>query len=823
MSQTKWKIEEILNENVSSFEIAQKLKKELREYSSNLKANFEQTGGKDFLSAHTKYIDEILMIIYHVTLREAFGVYMPMKHSIPIGLVALGSYGREQLCLFSDIDVMIVYDDIEAYNTKALIEKMLYILWDTGLKIGHRVHKVDELLEAAQEDITIKTAILESRYIEGSKILWTKTQNAINAIRHDESTRFIEAKVEERRSKREKFPFSMTPNIKEGVGGFRDANLVFWIAKIIYNVENIKQIPADVIDENEYKEFRIALEFLFRLRVALHIAANKKEDVLGLEIIPETASLLGYKSTPAEHMKFAKKTLQSMGIIDLYCTLWVYDMSKISLIKQSKELLYLPEEKHLTSLASILQYLIAKSDDDFYADISIVSKLVRIKKPSTLSKSVFESLKKIFYKPHAYGVIETIYRARLLSFFFPPFKKVTDLPQFDGYHQYPVDLHSIKSIWHLENIKDDFIRSLFDALDSDHKALLKLATLLHDAGKGRSKDHSETGTLLFRSFALKLGFEDALIKLGEKLILHHILMSKVAQREDLHNERIILDFASKLKDKRSIDMLYVLTYADISGVGEERFTPFVNQLLNTLYYNALEALENRDLLDEASKRNRKIRALKKNRSFLALDATLQKKIVQIPANLPFLRYSSDAIVELATKSFGTKEYRYWISNKDYLSIEIVRERPINLSYLLANLSYLDVGNMEISKLFDALKYFKIDYISKIDAEDIERVEQIIKDSFDASLKTQIKKPEIHAKEVAINFEYSQSYLSLHINTKNQTGLIAYVANIIDEYGMDISSAKIQTDKNRVRDLFLIEKNGNFRHNMKLILKKLTEN
>ncbi|MEJ2527559.1 MAG: hypothetical protein P8Y49_05700 [Sulfurovaceae bacterium] len=336
------------------------------------------------------------MIIYHVTLREAFGVYMPMKHSIPIGLVALGSYGREQLCLFSDIDVMIVYDDIEAYNTKALIEKMLYILWDTGLKIGHRVHKVDELLEAAQEDITIKTAILESRYIEGSKILWTKTQNAINAIRHDESTRFIEAKVEERRAKREKFPFSMTPNIKEGVGGFRDANLVFWIAKIIYNVENIKQIPADVIDENEYKEFRIALEFLFRLRVALHIAANKKEDVLGLEIIPETASLLGYKSTPAEHMKFAKKTLQSMGIIDLYCTLWVYDMSGISLIKQTKELLYLPQEKHLTSITSILQYLIAKSDDDFYADISIVSKLVRIKKPSTLSKKIS---KMILYDP----------------------------------------------------------------------------------------------------------------------------------------------------------------------------------------------------------------------------------------------------------------------------------------------------------------------------------------------------------------------------------------------------------------------------------------
>ena len=155
-----------------------------------------------------------------------------MTNSIPIALVALGSYGREQLCVHSDIDLMIVYKEIPGYNTKEMIEKILYILWDTGLKLGHRVHTVEELVDVSKTDITIKTALIESRFIEGSHFIWVATQNAIAQIRNDDIAGFINLKIEEQNNKHRRFPLTMEPNLKEGVGGFRDANLVFWVGKV---------------------------------------------------------------------------------------------------------------------------------------------------------------------------------------------------------------------------------------------------------------------------------------------------------------------------------------------------------------------------------------------------------------------------------------------------------------------------------------------------------------------------------------------------------------------------------------------------------------
>jgi len=818
----KEEIEELLYNNATSFEIAKVIKKHLNNYFGTLENRFRKSGGKDFLVQHTRHIDGILQIIYHVSLREAFGQYLPMKHSIPIALVALGSYGREQLCVHSDIDLMIVYEEIEGYNTKVLIEKMLYILWDTGLKLGHRVHTTKELFDVSKTDITIKTALLESRFIEGSKSIWTETQNVLNAIRHDNPEEFIRLKLEEQKAKHKSFPLTMEPNIKDGVGGFRDANMVYWIGKVLYNTDNIRQLPSNIVSDSEYRTFRIALEFLFRVRSALHLISRKKEDRLRLELIPAVSLLLGYKNNPDENVKFAKKVTQSLRIIDLYCTLWVYEMSK-NIIDIDDKVLLLTYEETNASLSTLLKYLIANADKAYAAHPSLIGALVRSKLPSALSKTILENIKKIFYCAHAHGIIETLSQARLLGVLLPPFKKVIDLPQFDGYHHYTVDIHSIKTLYYLENIEDNNIKLLFKGLSNDEKALLKLVVLLHDTGKGRQKDHSTIGALIFRSFAQKLNFNEEMIKLGEMLITHHTLMSRVAQREDLHNERVILDFVSHLKNQKSIDMLYILTYADISGVGINIYNSFISKLLKTLYENAIEKLEHKELIDETSKRIKKIQALKKNIDFLKLNKSEQKKILSIPANLPFLRYSSEAIVALSKKAFGTKGYRYWIHNDEYFSLEIVRETPINLGYLLGRLSYLEIGDMEISKLFDNLKYFKIDYTTKITDDDMDIVDEIIKLSFDPSLQANIKKPTILRSEIDINCEHSQHYASMYLHTKNQSGLLAYIIDIFDSLNIDIASAKIHTIKNRTRDLFLIEKNGNFCHNIELIIQKLTEN
>ena len=817
MDKVKAQIEELLYENAADFEIAKVLKKDIKLYFDTLEETFATTGGKDFLVKHTKKIDTVLKIIYKVALRSMFGDYAPMKNSVPLGLVALGSYGREQLCVHSDIDLMIVYKEIPGYNLKEMIEKMLYILWDTGLKLGHRVHTVEELFEVSKTDITIKTALIESRFIEGSHFIWVDTQNAIDQIRHDNIKEFIQLKLEELEKKHSRFPLTMEPNLKEGVGGFRDANLVFWIGKVLYNVDNIKNLPSNIIDEKEYRTFRIALEFLFRVRSALHLATSKKEDKLRLDLIPNIAKLLGYEENKQGHMKFAKKVTESLKIIRLYSTIWLDKLTKEYITADAKKNFIYADTKDFNTLLKELSH---NAQKPFYAHSTFLQQLINAKKPDRLDETLYKTIATFFYQPYSYYILSSISFAGLLKYVIPPIRKVVDLPQFDGYHQYAVDIHSMKSVYHLEHIEDSFIQELFDALNNDEKAMLKLVTFLHDAGKGRKRDHHLVGASLFKIFANKLNINPELIKMGETLILYHTLMSNVAQREDLYSEKVILAFASHFKTKKLLDMICILTYADMSGVGKDIYNSFNARLIKTLYMRSVEVLNHTVMLDEAAKRIKKEQTLKKHPDFLALNRVEQKKILKIPSNLLFLRYKPKRIVAIAKKGFQTKSYEFLISNENYLTIELIRAKSFNLGYFLGKLTNLDVVNMDICKLFDDLKYFKIDFSVKVDREDILLIEEILHNSFDDSKKSTLHLPVIQKKELEIDCEHSQSYAMMRLHTTNQKGLLAYIIHMFDEMGIDIVSAKIHTIKKRVRDIFLIEKNGNFCHNTDKIIDKL---
>ena len=816
----KAQIEELLYANAADFEIAKVLKKDIKLYFDTLEETFATTGGKDFLVQHTKKIDTVLKIIYKVALRSMFRDYAPMKNSVPLGLVALGSYGREQLCVHSDIDLMIVYKEVPGYNLKEMIEKILYILWDTGLKLGHRVHTVEELYEVSKTDITIKTALIESRFIEGSHFIWIDTQNAISQIRHDDPKTFIQLKLEEQADKHKRFPLIMEPNLKEGVGGFRDANIVYWIGKILYNTDNIKTLPVNIIEEKEYKAFRVSLEFLFRVRSALHLASGKKEDKLRLDLIPTVSKLLGYKQVPSGHMKFARKVTSSLKIIRLYSTIWLEVLTRGYRKEQAVKCCIFPskEEKDFPTL---LKTLCNYSPEPLFAHPTFLKALITAKKPERPDDELYKIISSIFYQPYSYRILTTLSHTRLLRYTISPIRNVVDLPQFDGYHQYAVDIHSIRCMYHLEHIEDDFIEKLFEALNNDEKAMLKLVTFLHDAGKGRKRDHHFVGASLFKVFANKLHMDPQLIKMGETLILYHTLMSNVAQREDLYSEKVILAFASHFKTKKLLDMIYILTYADMHGVGKDTYNSFNARLIKTLYLRSTEALSHTIMLDNAAKRIKKEQTLKKHPDFLALSKIEQKKILQIPSNLLFLRYTPERIVAIAKKGFQTKAYEFLISNEKYLTIELIRAKSFNLGYFLGKLTNLDVVNMDICKLFDDLKYFKIDFSVKVDREDILLIEEILHHSFDDSKKSTLHLPVIQKEELEIDCEHSQSYAMMRLHTTNQKGLLAYIINMFDEMGIDIVSAKIHTIKNSVRDIFLIEKNGNFCHNTDKIIDKLT--
>ncbi|HHH19917.1 MAG TPA: HD domain-containing protein [Campylobacterales bacterium] len=817
MQEIKMEIESLLHENAPDFKIAKALKKEIKSYFDTLEERFTDVSGRNFLISHTKRIDTFLQLIHKVAMRSMFEDYMPLKNNVPVALVALGSYGRQQLCVYSDIDLMLVYKKVPGYNCEAFIEKILYILWDTGLKLGHRVHEVSELFEVSNTDITIKTSLIESRFIEGSKFVWTEVENELNRIRHHDRQHYIETKIQEIKSLHEKYPLTMEPNIKDGVGGFRNANLIYWVGNVLYNVQRIQQLPATIVEDKEYKEFHLALDFLFKVRSALHLCRGKKVDTLRLEFIPQIARYLGYNDTKAGHMRFAREVTASLKVIKLYTSIWLNALAPNIPMPPA-----LKPESSKENFRSLLQQLLNAADHPFVVHPTFLKALSKIPVPVTLRDAHYPLIRQIFFKPHSHDILQTLLDAGLLKYAIPPLKQVINLPQFDGYHQYAVDIHTLRAIGYIENIEDVTLTAIYNTLKPEEQALLKLLVLLHDAGKGRREDHHVVGVRLFKEFAPKLKLSEEQIRIGKNIVLHHNEMSNVAQREDLHSEQVILKFAANFPSKLELDLIYLLTYADMSAVGKGIYNDFNKRLLLTLYRKSLTTISHGEKLYQTSKRLKKENNLKRFEAFQRLPKSFQKKILSIPADLLFIKYTLKKILAIAEEAKSLQNHSYRIANEGFLTIEILRKENLDVSYLLHKLDRLDIVQMDIFKLFDDIKYFKITFNETIDESERPLLEDILEEALTQTHRLTLTHPTIREEEIFIDCDHSEEHAIMKLCCVDQKGLLSYMIHIFDGMGIDISSAKIHTKMNRVNDLFLIQKNGNFCNNTSRIIKELTE-
>ncbi len=834
------KIEELIYTNADDFAISKVIKEHIGNYLNSLDEIFVQNQGKDFLVKHTKTIDRFVNIIFRYALRKYFGNYMPFVNSIPLTLVGMGSYGREELCVYSDIDLMIVYKDIKGYNIEPIIEDILMLAWDAGMKLGHRVHKVDDLFEASNTDLSIKAAMLESRYLSGSKILWIETQNELEKIRNYNKRETVLALLDNYKKRIKKNSLKMEPNIKESEGGLRDANTLFWLCKIIFNIEKLKDLSDFILTEREYKEFRSALEFLYRIRSATHLCARKKQDTLNLEFIPDVAKKLGFKDKvlKSAQMQLSHKTLQSMNILNITSKIFIKkvtapilaDMKNITKLRQSRiapniymcdNTIYASFHKYINTLDDVLVQLHSFSQENIKFDISYVNYIRFCLFSSHNSIKTYKLFKKLLFSKYIYEIFKTLDNASLLQQLAKPFKQVKFLAQFDGYHKYPVDKHTLRCIYHLENIKDDFINSLFENLSCEEKALMRLCVFFHDIGKGRRGNHSELGARIFKAYAQKLEFSQTAINSGTLLIKIHTLMNNTASREDIYSERVVLSFVSRVKNINILNMLYILTYADINGVGRGVYTNFTAKLLKELYNKAIYSFGKKNLIDETSSRLRREKILKKSEKFQEFSPILQRKTLNINSNLFFLKYKSNQIIKIAQLAYNTKTFTYKIQTKPYLVIEVIKNEDFNIGYLLGKLGYLNLVNMEIYKLFDEKKYFKLEFDEEIEGDDTSRLKELIENSFDMKKKTRLVKPVILRNEVDLDCEHSMTYAQMHIHTKDQKGLMAYVMSKFDEKNIDIAMAKIQTIKRKTRNLILIEKTLYLCENKNKILESLT--
>lgn len=828
-------IEDVIDNNGTDFELSKLFKCYIHEYKESLPLLFEKNQGKDFLVLHTKKLDSIMSLMYKTVLRRLFGDYLPMRSSIPIAIVALGSYGREQLCVHSDIDLLIVYEDIEGYNAKLIIEKLFYLALDAGLKLGHRVHETGDLFRAANEDLTIRTSLMESRLIIGSPFTWQATQRELTKIRLYEQKAFLIAKVQEAQARRKKFPVSMEPNVKESVGGLRDTQLLFWIAQTIYGVNNIKDLVGKVYNETSYKEYRIALELMFRVRSALHLITNKQEDTLRLEYIPTVAKMLGFK----DQIKLATKVIAAGWRIDNFTRIftkkmirpYLYDTNMIHTLRTNRiqknlyevnNRVYISYNQKHHDINELLTLLLSLKDQNYKFDSGVLSTFTYTKVSHPLTTQTYELLKQLLQRKYTYYFLKLFYDTGILHELFGNFRKVRHMPQFDGYHHYPVDIHSTMCVKALEDIKEPFIQKLHDKLSDDEKLIVKITTLFHDTGKGRKQDHSEVGAKLIVPFLKELAMSKEMQERAVTLVKHHILMSSVAFKENIHNEKTLYRFMSKVGDVKNLKMLYVLTYADINGVGGDTYNSFNAKLLKDLYQSALEVAQNKHRITDAKKRLIIEKRVQNLQTFKKLPRTVQKKILNIESNLFFFKHTPQDIIAIAQKARETKEYSFTTKNENSLTIEIYRKIPLNIGYLLASLSHLSVASMEIFTLFDERKYFKIDFIQKIDTSEIGLVEEKIEAAFDMSREVKLKDVEIKREEISIDLEHSLTHAEITIHTKNQKGLLAYVMHSFDKLHINIVTAKIHSSKYKVRDSFLMDKQSDICNNVELIYDMLTK-
>jgi len=576
-------------------------------------------------------MDRLIRAIYDFAMERVFRVNN-LSRGERLALVAVGGYGRATLAPGSDIDLLFVLPYKQTPLGEQLAEYILYMLWDLGLTVGHATRSIDECMRLSKADTTICTAILDMRYLYGDKEL-----NAALEKRFDEevvqntASSFIQAKLAERDARHKRMGetrYLVEPNIKDGKGGLRDLQTLFWIAKYFYRVSDRSDlVRKGVLSRSEYNLFVKCEDFLWAVRCHLHFLTGKAEERLGFEVQRNLADRLGYKSHPG--LKDVERFMKHYFLIAKD----VGDLTRIICAALEEE-----EVKQAPAFNRFLQTLPfarrtqkIQGTHDFIIEnkrINVASEDVFEKDPVNIIRMFWfadrdgldfhpdalqltrRSLKLINKAlrtdPQANRLFMDILTSRkdpalnlrrmneagVLGRFIPDFGKVVAMMQFNMYHHFTVDEHLIRTVDVLSKIERGILHedhplaaSLMPGLE-DHRRVLYVALFLHDIAKGRPKDHSIAGAEVAEKLCPRLGFTAQETELVAWLIRDHLTMSTVAQSRDLSDRKTVEDFVAATQTVLRLKLLVILTVCDIRAVGPGVWNGWKGQLLRTLYSEA---------------------------------------------------------------------------------------------------------------------------------------------------------------------------------------------------------------------------------------------
>ncbi len=563
--------------------------------------------------------DEILTALCNFTKNYIVRLSNPTD-SEQLSVVAVGGYGRGYLAPASDIDLLFLLPYKRNAACETFVEYILYMLWDMGLKVGHATRSVTESIAQAEKDMVIRTSLLEARLLWGNEALFTAFQTEFHKkIIRNSARQFVEAKLQERDMRHEKTGRSrylVEPNIKEGKGGLRDLNTLFWIAKYCYQLTEIDELVArGLLTAQELALFKRCYNFLWAVRCHLHFLTGRAEERLSFDVQKELAMRMGVKATtglnPVE--KFMRRYfLVAKDVGDLtaiFCATLEEEQKKRRPITRLPRLFQ--RQKNLHGFKIVHGRLTMANQDCFAKDAVNLIRVFHLADKYGLDihpvttreitrnvrlidatlrrdKTANELFLQILcsHKNPEYS-LRRMNETGVLGRFIPDFGHIVALMQFNMYHHYTADEHLLRAIGMLAEIEkgvhaeDSFAHDLF-AQGIDRKVIY-LAMFLHDIAKGRPEDHSLLGGQIAKRLAPRFGFTQHQTQLVIWLVEQHLTMSDIAQRRDLSDTQTIQDFVNIVQNSERLKHLYVLTIADIRAVGPGTWNSWKAQLMRTLY------------------------------------------------------------------------------------------------------------------------------------------------------------------------------------------------------------------------------------------------
>lgn len=578
----------------------------------------------DFMEPYTRLLDAYFCACFETS---SVGPQMDMIRN-PYAIIAQGGYGRSEQCVFSDVDLLFLFDKKVPAQAAHLVEESIYPLWDIGLEVGHATRSLNECVQLARKDYEVLTALLDARFICGQSRLYLNLMDQVRAkILQRNSGEIIGWLIDTNTSRHQRVGDSthlLEPHLKEGQGGLRDYHTMLWIARIQSDLKQRRDLEYyGYLSHDEYRMLEDALDFIWQVRNRLHHLAGRKCDQLYFEAQLTLAEAMGFAPRPGQQAVelFLGKLHRQMDFIKdqhlmfLYEQGYVFKRRRRSPVKESGMVGVTLLRDRLTFEGPeailedpLLLMRIFEASAKLQLPLSAEAKrLVRefghLVDPALASApAMVKSFDRILAAPAPiFSQLHTMLRTGLLARFIPAFAKVVDRIQYDEYHLYPVDKHSLEVVetlkrFGVENDKtvDPFCHQLFRNLSG--RRLLLWAALLHDIGKGEGvQNHALSGAWIAWEVLSAKGFHREEVETVAFLIEHHLLLVKTATRRDINDEETALACAREIKDVRRLEMLYLLTVADCMATGPKAWTHWTATLLRDFFFKILNVLERGEL------------------------------------------------------------------------------------------------------------------------------------------------------------------------------------------------------------------------------------